>query len=73
MYMISRDSKSKMHREEIDLKNSLIISNPLLYNEIYGKFDDPDSEEFDIEEMVPETEEEVMSMLSDLKRQGIIS
>ena len=73
MYMISRDSKSKMHRDEVQLKNSLIISNPLLYNELYGKFDDPESEEFEIEEIVPETEEDVMKMLTDLKRQGIIN
>jgi hypothetical protein len=72
--MLARDSKTKVEEKEIQFKNNLIISNPELYQQVYGdELRDPDDPNFEVDEIIPESEEDVMKMLSELKREGVIS
>lgn len=66
---MARDQKIEAEKAENDFKNTLFASNPELFNTIYNK---PEEEEFEIQEFVPESEQDVQNMLAQLKREGVI-
>jgi hypothetical protein len=70
MYKISRDSKIQFEQKEIELKNNIFISNPDLYSTLFD--DNQTEEDFEIEAVVPETEDDVNKLLAELKREGVI-
>lgn len=55
---------------ENDFKGHLFASNPQLFQELYNA--GPENEEFEVEEFVPQTEDDVQRMLMQLKKEGVI-
>ena len=72
MYLMSQEAKAKLEQKEVELKNNLFISNPTLYGNLFGKEVKNEGIDFEVEEVLPENEDDVRKLLSDLKREGII-
>jgi hypothetical protein len=72
MYLTSQDAKAKLEQKEVELRNNIFISNPTLYGDLFGKEAKNEGTDFEVEEVLPENEDDVRKLLSDLKREGII-
>ena len=69
VYKLNRDAQEQVEQSEINFKTTLFASNIDLYNQVYS----PENEEnFDVTEIIPESEEDVEKMMAQLKRDGII-
>lgn len=71
LYLLYRETKERSELAEIDFKNQVFASNPEMYLELFK--DEKKEDEFEIEEIVPENEGDLQSMLRQLKSEGIIS
>ena len=69
VYKINRDSQEESEQAEVDFKTALFTSNPELFHKMYSV---EEEEQFDIEEIIPESEEDVKKMMAQLKRDGVI-
>lgn len=70
VYKINRDTKAESDRLEIDFKTTLFASNPELFNELYAT--ENKEGDFEIEEILPQSEDDVQKMMAQLKREGVI-
>jgi tRNA1(Val) A37 N6-methylase TrmN6 len=50
----------------------VLATNPELFKELFDQPQSDNLEDFEVEEIAPQTEEDVHRMLSQLKRQGVI-
>lgn len=67
---MNRETEEKSEQIEVDFKTTLFASNPELFQKIYSV---DEEEEFEIEEIIPESEEDVRKLMAQLKRDGVIS
>lgn len=72
IYLISRDNQIEVEEKEFELRSKVLLQNPEIYDSVFGNESEDLPEGFEVEEVVPETMEDVDNLLLDLKREGII-
>lgn len=63
---MNREATDQGEILEAQFKNQVFASNPDLYKSLF--LDRKDEDDFEIEEYLPETEEDVMKMLEEVRR-----
>ena len=71
LYLLYRESKEQADIADSNFKNQVFAANPTMYLELFKN--EGKDEEFEVEEIVPSTEEDLEKMMRQLRAEGVIS